>query len=149
MCAPATGPADDVSRGGGLHAKGRAKGLVGRRSQDYSDAPRHSSLRMGSNLLHRFRSGQLFRLGSALVLGFSLLPACTLITDVDREDIPPPSTPVFPRDDAGRDAATDPVTPPPVDAGRIPDAGNGGDLDSGLDAGALLDAASDASADAS
>jgi hypothetical protein len=105
-------------------------------------------------LIHRFNVGQLRALGSVslpsvLLLGCTLLPACTLITDVNREDIPTDPTPVFPEDDAGSDAAVsepEPVTP--VDAGT--DAGEALS-DAGVDAsdgdggnGEIIDASGDA-----
>jgi hypothetical protein len=107
-------------------------------------------LKLGSPLIHRFHVGQLRALGAALVLGCGLLPACTLITDVNREDIPT-ETPVFPEVDAGSDASApnpDPVVP--VDAGAadagetLSDAGaDAGDNDAGDDDG-IIDAGGDA-----
>jgi hypothetical protein len=74
------------------------------------------------------------------------LCACTLITDVDREKIPQPSTPPFDEVDAG----PQPTLP---DAGEMPDASlppeeeplDAGS-DAGLDAGVAADAAPDADA---
>jgi hypothetical protein len=73
--------------------------------------------------------------------------ACTLITDVNREDIPEPETPLFPEVDAG------PIPEPPVPDAGAPDAAaedagtpDAGEVDAGAsdagDAGGL-----DASAD--
>jgi hypothetical protein len=80
--------------------------------------------------------------GSGALVAASL-SACTLITDIDREKIPQPESPVFPEIDAGPqpteggpDAGTpDASVPPegPADAG-----------DAGLDAGAGGDAGPDA-----
>lgn len=84
---------------------------------------------------HRFNLRQLLLLGSASLLGATLFSACTLITDVDREDIPVPAPPTFPEDDAGRDAAV----PPPVE----PEDGGSGDAGE-----VVTDAGADAAPDA-
>lgn len=80
-----------------------------------------------------WRAGQpALQRGAALALGLGV-SACTLITDVDREKIPQPPTPVFPEIDAG----PQPANPVP-DAGApdaslppepTPDAGSDGGLD--------------------
>lgn len=63
------------------------------------------------------------------------LSGCTLITDVDRERIPPPVTPVFPEVDAG------PIPPQPTPDASTPDAaapvepGDAGASDAGSDDG--------------
>jgi hypothetical protein len=98
--------------------------------------------------MHRFTVGQRRTLACILLLSGALSPACTLITDVNREDIPTPATPVFPEGDGGADAAVpDPVPNPiePEDAGAA-DAGESLD-DGGADAGDDVDEIVDAGAD--
>ena len=99
-----------------------------------------------------FTVGQRRTLGSIFVLSCMLLPACTLITDVNREDIQEDGPPVFPELDAGADAsAPDPDPVDPVDAGT-PDAGESL-ADAGADGGngagdggdEIVDAGGDAS----
>jgi hypothetical protein len=67
--------------------------------------------------------------GSALAGGS--LPACTLITDVDRQDIPEPPTPTFPEIDAG------PLPSEPVLDASVPDAADAAPpaTDAGADGG--------------
>lgn len=113
---------------------------------------------LGSPLIHRFAAGPRRTQGfifsprafspSAFLLGCALLPACTLITDVNREDIPTQQTPVFPVDDAGADAsAPDPVPLDPEDAGA-PDAGespgDAGGTDAGDGGAEIVDSGADA-----
>lgn len=59
-----------------------------------------------------------------LLLGCALVPSCTLITDVDREDIPEPPQVLFPENDAGTPDAATPAEPDPE---VTPDAGGAGD----------------------
>ena len=77
---------------------------------------------------------------AAFTIAACSLPACTLITDIDREKIPQPMTPTFPEVDAGPqpgeqvpDAGEPDASVPPPDAAS--DAGT----DEGLDAGAAGD----------
>jgi len=81
------------------------------------------------------------RLGTCLMLGALLggvSTGCTLITDVDREDIPEPETPTFPEVDAGpipEPSGPDASAPETPDA-SAPDAGDADPADAGPDASA-------------
>jgi hypothetical protein len=93
-------------------------------------------------LIHRFSFGQRLVLGSALLLG-NVTSACTLITDVNREDIPEPPPPVFPESDASVDASQPPLPEDGgADVGTATDAGDASPVDGGGDAQA--DAGGDA-----
>jgi len=88
-------------------------------------------------------------LGCAVALVAGSLGACTLITDIDREKIPQPTTPVFPEVDAGPQP-TDPVLDGGAPDASLPpeeptDAGGDAGVDVSSDAG---DAGPDAAADA-
>jgi hypothetical protein len=60
---------------------------------------------------------------TGFLLGYALLSACTLITDVDREKIPEPQTPPFGEVDAG--PIPEPSTPDASPPASLPDAGDG------------------------
>lgn len=71
--------------------------------------------------------------GAVLVSG--VVAGCTLITDVNREDIPDPPRPTFPEVDAG------PLPPEPTEDASAPDApGDAGADASGADGGGAEDA---------
>ena len=76
------------------------------------------------------------RPGGVGVLLAGALGACTLITDIDREDIPEPVPPTFPEVDAGPQPAPDAASPPPLPPAPPLDAGgdagsDGGDASAG------------------
>jgi hypothetical protein len=77
-------------------------------------------------------------------LAAGALGACTLITDVDREDIPEPQQPTFPEIDAGplpTDPAPDASTPDASPDASPPEPTDAGDADAApVDAAAPSDA---------
>ncbi len=68
----------------------------------------------------------------AAFLGCGVISGCTLITDVDRDKIPEPETPVFPEVDGG--PIPEPSTPDASPPDGLPDAGTPDTADAG-DAG--------------
>ena len=106
---------------------------------------RAAAQRSSSAFHHSFRRCS----GALLLLGWVASFGCTLITDVDRQDIPEPQVPTFPEVDAG------PIPEPSLpdacaDAGETetPDAGDGVQDAGADDASGLADAAPPAAPDA-
>jgi hypothetical protein len=95
----------------------------------------------GSSFLMGLSSSVRRCIGVGALVGSALLPGCTLITDVNREDIPEPVLPTFPEVDAGQ------IPDPPVEDAGVPDSSAPSEpepLDAGRDAGGSIPDAGDA-----